>query len=321
MKRIMITGATGFIGRALAAEGVAKGHSVFGIGSDSGFGQMPAGLAGETAMRLPDDGLVKLVEDFQPEIFFHCAGSALPAKSFTSPSHDFQCSVPVVQHLLEAVRRSAPAAHVVLLSSAAVYGQPVSLPVSEDVVPAPVSPYGFHKWLGEILSREYAEIYGLRVSSARIFSAYGPQLRKQVVWDSIRKLANPGGAEFPGTGAETRDFIFIDDLTDALYRICRRDGSGHEVVNVGSGVETRISDVVEVVARHLGIPADRWRFSGESDRAVPSNWRADISTLQALGFVPSISFDEGVRRTVEWSRNEQPEKSGLFSRRTFPVGE
>jgi len=303
MKRIMITGVTGFIGRELAVEGMARGYSIFGIGSDSGTEVMPAGLAGEAAMRLPDAELVQLVNEFQPDVLFHCAGSALPAKSFTSPSHDFQCAVPVVQHLLEAVRRSAPVAHIVLLSSAAVYGQPVALPISEDVASAPVSPYGFHKWLGEILAREYAEIYGMRISSARIFSAYGPRLTKQVVWDSIRKLASAGVAEFPGTGAETRDFIFIDDLVDALYRISGLERTGHEVVNVASGTETSISEVVVEVARQMGVPAGRWRFSGQNLVASPSHWRADISRIRSLGFVPNVSFAEGVRRTVEWAQN------------------
>ena len=299
----MITGVTGFIGRALAVEGMARGYSIFGIGSDSGTEVMPAGLAGEAAMRLPDEELVQLVNEFQPDVLFHCAGSALPAKSFTSPSHDFQCSVPVVQHLLEAVRRSAPVAHIVLLSSAAVYGQPVALPISEDVPPAPVSPYGFHKWLGEILAREYAEIYGMRISSTRIFSAYGPRLTKQVVWDSIRKFASAGVAEFPGTGAETRDFIFIDDLVDALYRISGLEADGHEVVNVASGTETLISEVVAEVARKMGVPTDRWRFSGQNLVAAPSHWRADVSRIQSLGFVPNVSFAEGVSRTVEWAQN------------------
>jgi len=307
MKRIMITGVTGFIGQALAVEAVARGCAVFGIGSDSGMVQMPAGLTNAVSMRLPDEGLDRLVEKFQPEIFFHCAGSALPAKSFLSPSHDFKSSVPIVQSLLEAVRQGAPEAHVVVLSSAAVYGQPLTLPISEMERPAPVSPYGFHKWLGEILSREYSEIYGLRVSNARIFSAYGPHLRKQVLWDSIQKLTNQDEPEFPGTGEETRDFIYIDDLIEALYLIGNRESGGHEVVNVASGVETRISEVVNLVARHLDLLAGGWRFTGETDRAAPSTWRADISKLQGQGFVPSISFDEGVRRTVEWVRKQKGE--------------
>lgn len=308
MKRIMITGVTGFIGRALAIEGLERGHAVFGIGSDSCRGEMPAGLAGETTMRLPDDGLLRHIEAFDPEILFHCAGSALPMRSFTAPAHDFTCSVPVVQNLLEAVRRGSPGTHVILLSSAAVYGQPVSLPISEEAGPSPVSPYGFHKWLGEILSREYSEVFGLRISNARIFSAYGPHLRKQVVWDSIRKLAEPGIAEFPGTGRETRDFIYIDDLTEALYRVGDREGDGHEIVNVATGVEMRISDVVSVVARHMGVSADRWRFSGEADLTTPSNWRADVSKLLSMGFHPSVPFEEGVRRTVAWARGPELEK-------------
>lgn len=175
-------------------------------------------------MRLPDEELVQLVNEFQPDVLFHCAGSALPAKSFTSPSHDFQCAVPVVQHLLEAVRRSAPVAHIVLLSSAAVYGQPVAFPISEDVPPAPVSPYGFHKWLGEILAREYAEIYGMRISSARIFSAYGPRLTKQVVWDSIRKLQVRVLLNFPERARKHAiSFLSMTSSTPSIASVVLRE--------------------------------------------------------------------------------------------------
>lgn len=298
MKRIMITGVTGFIGRALAIEGVEKGYSIFGIGSDSGNGQMPAGLAGGAAMRLPDDGLVKLVEDFEPEIVFHCAGSALPAKSLREPGDDFDSSVPVVQGVLEALRLGAPAAHLVCLSSAAVYGNPASLPISEDDALAPLSPYGFHKWMGELLCREYAVVFGIRSTSARIFSAYGPGLQKQLIWDAIGKLQGRDEAVFLGSGEETRDFIFIDDLVEALYCVAENKSSGHEVLNVATGAEVRIAEVVATVARHLGIDSSRWSFSGEAARGIPSNWRADVSRLRALGFEPRCSFDEGVRRTV-----------------------
>ncbi len=303
MKRVLITGATGFIGKALAVEGLARALPVFGIASNSGRGGAPPGLAGEAALRLPDDGLLRVIEQFQPDVIFHCAGSALPALSFSSPSRDFRCSAPVVQDLLESARQAAPRAHLVLLSSAAVYGQAASLPISEKTAPSPVSPYGFHKWIGEILSREYAQVYGLRISSARVFSAYGPHLTKQVVWDSICKLAKPGLAEFPGTGEESRDFIFINDLVDALYRIADREDEGHQVINVASGEETRIAEVVGTVARYMGVSEGRWRFTGQTASAAPPHWRADISELRSLGFETTVSFEEGVRRTVEWSRS------------------
>lgn len=298
MKRIMITGVTGFIGRALAGEAVARGCAVFGIGSDSGAGKMPAGLANEAAMRLPDADLVRLVGEFQPEILFHCAGSALPAKSLKLPDDDFHSSVPVVQGVLEAIRLSAPAAHLVCLSSAAVYGDPVTLPVSEDARPSPLSPYGFHKWMGELLCQEYAVVYGIRSTSARIFSAYGPGLQKQLLWDAIGKLKGRDEAVFLGSGEETRDFIFIKDLVNALFCLADKSSSGHDVVNVATGIEVRIADVVATVARHLGVDSSRWSFSGEVTQGIPSHWRADISRLRACGFEPQCSFDEGVRLTV-----------------------
>lgn len=302
MSRILISGASGFIGRALAAAALARGEEVYVLASGSEAEALPTGLAGSSALRLPDEGLRSILENFQPDLVFHCAGSARPADSFAEPAHDFRSTVPVIQGLVEALRLAAPQAHLVLLSSAAVYGQPEHLPIRETASLNPVSPYGYHKWMGEILAREYAEVFGLKITTARIFSAYGPALTKQVVWDAIGKLSRPGSGEFPGTGEETRDFIYIDDLVAALFCLAARPGEGHEVFNVATGVETSIREVVATVARELGVPDSQWRFTGTTQPATPVHWRADISHLQGLGFASSIPLAEGVRRTVTWAR-------------------
>jgi UDP-glucose 4-epimerase len=302
MQKILITGVSGFIGRALAAEGVSKGYSVFGIGGrvDGATGSV-GGLTEAVSLRLPSPEVAGLIAEWKPDILFHCAGSAFPARSVTEPSRDFECSVPVLQNLLEAVRTSAPKAHVIFLSSAAIYGQPESLPISEELPPAPLSPYGYHKWLGEILCREYAEIYGLRTSSARIFSAYGPGLERQIIRDSIGKFLGEKEPVFFGTGRETRDFIFINDLVDALYRIGECEGEGHEVINVASGEETLISAAIEMVAEQMNVAGGTWRFSGEEALGIPSTWKADVSKLKGIGFEPEFSFAEGIAKTLSYA--------------------
>jgi len=106
-------------------------------------------------------------------------------------------------------------------------------------------------------------------------------------------------AVFFGTGAETRDFIHIDDLVAALRLLGERpDEARHLACNVASGIETRIDEAVAAVAGALGAAAGDWRFSGEVAPGAPSCWRADIGRLERLGFTPLVSFDEGVRRTV-----------------------
>jgi UDP-glucose 4-epimerase len=304
MKRILITGATGFIGRALAESFLEGGtSSVFAVASNGGG--LPSGLAGSVGLRLPHPDLRRCLAEWQPDLVFHCAGSALPARSLSDPAGDFLSAVPVMQELLEGLRLEAPGAHLVMLSSAAVYGQPERLPVSELDPIRPLSPYGYHKWMAELLCQEYSAIYGLRTTCARVFSAYGPGLRKQILWDAISKLRGNDGAVFFGTGAETRDFIYIDDLVAALRLLGDRpDEAPHLACNVASGRETRIDEAVAAVAGALGISSGTWRFSGEVAPGAPSCWRADIGRLGRLGFVPSVAFEDGVRRTVAAARGE-----------------
>lgn len=298
MKRILITGATGFIGRALAESFLDGGKSsVFAVASPGGA--LPSGLADSVGLRLPHPDLRRCLAEWHPDLVFHCAGSALPTRSLSDPAGDFVSAVPVMQELLEGLRLEAPGAHLVMLSSAAVYGQPERLPVSELDPIRPLSPYGYHKWMAELLCQEYSAIYGLRTTCARVFSAYGPGLRKQILWDAISKLRGNDGAVFFGTGAETRDFIYIDDLVAALRLLGDRpDEAPHLACNVASGRETRIDEAVAAVAEGLRISSGTWRFSGEVAPGAPSCWRADIGRLGSLGFVPSVAFDDGVRRTV-----------------------
>lgn len=296
--RVLVTGVSGFIGKALAARFAERSHLVFGIGSCDGAGES---FTDFRALRLPDPSLGELVKTWRPDLVFHCAGSADPANSRRNPKGDFDASVPVVFEMLEALRNHSREARFVFLSSAAVYGQPASLPVAESARLAPLSPYGYHKILCETLCREYAELYGMRTTAARIFSAYGPGLKRQIVWDAIAKLHRGGEVAFFGTGGESRDFLHIDDLVDALFRIAGAEVDGFREWNVGSGVETTIADLVAEVASAMGVAPGSWTFAGVKDAGVPQQWRADIGELAKLGFIPSISLQSGLERTVAWA--------------------
>ncbi len=311
MKRVLITGVNGFIGRALAGSCLGRGDLVQGI-SSSGDRALSGGLAHFERMRLPDAGLLGCLRKWQPDLVFHCAGSAVPALSVADPDWDFRSSVPVMQNLLEGLRRECPSAHVVMLSSAAVYGQPGSLPVAEDAPSRPLSPYGYHKWMGELICREYAEIYGIRTTCARVFSAYGPGLEKQIVWDAIGRFRGGAPGVFHGTGAETRDFIYIEDLVEALQLLASRtEGEAHGIYNVASGSETRIDELVARIANLLGVEPDRWSFSGSTSPGIPQHWRADISRIAKLGYSPRVGLEEGLRRTVEAALVGPPAPSGI----------
>ena len=244
-----------------------------------------------------------MIKRVAPRACVHAAGRASVALSREDPATDFHDSVIVTFELLNALRLHAPACRTVLLSSAAVYGNPASLPICETETPAPLSPYGFHKLQCEGLAGEFRRVYGLAVGSARIFSAYGKGLRRQVVWDICARALAPGALRLRGTGAESRDFIHATDVAGALASILEKAPLQGECYNVASGQETTIATLARQLLRHLG-QAGEAQFGEAENPDDPKNWRADITRLEKLGFRPRVSLDRGLAEVAEWAAAE-----------------
>jgi UDP-glucose 4-epimerase len=201
--------------------------------------------------------------------------------------------------VLNAIRLNAPECAFIFLSSAAVYGCPKKLPVGETYEPKPISPYGAHKWQSEMICAEFSNLFGLRTASARVFSAYGPGLRRQVLWDLCHKAITKGRIEAQGTGEESRDFLHVRDLCEALAVLAEKAPLAGEVYNFGSGEETSIRDLAEMVVGALQLDCEI-AFDGSVPKGTPLNWRADISRVRNLGFLPKVGIEEGVRSYAEW---------------------
>jgi UDP-glucose 4-epimerase len=184
-----------------------------------------------------------------------------------------------------------------------VYGDPASLPVRESDAVAPLSPYGWHKRQAEILCEEFASVFALPTTVARIFSAYGPGLRRQVVWDICERLLTNGKFELRGTGVESRDFIHANDVAHALAILAAKAPACGEVFNLATGRETSIADLARLAASALGSKHEPV-FDGAQTPGQPVNWRADIGAIGALGFAPQVSLEDGVRGVAAWARAE-----------------
>ena len=181
---------------------------------------------------------------------------------------------------------------VLLFSSAAVYGNPQTLPVHEEAPLRPISPYGFHKKICEILIEEFYSVYGIRGCSVRIFSAYGAGLKRQVLWDISRKALWDNVVNLQGTGEETRDFVHAEDVARGLRIIADQATFSAEAYNLSYGVATTIREVAETLVAELGrncaIDFSQVRMAGD-----PLFWQADITRLSKLGYEPRISFAHG----------------------------
>lgn len=282
--KVLITGISGFIGGSVGRYAEHAGHDVMGAG------------------RSTATDLTNLIRDFLPDVVLNAAGTASVGASLEDPLNDFRGSVQTCAEVLDAVRRSGKNPLVVIPSSAAVYGNPASLPVGEDVELQPISPYGFHKATSELLAREYAECFGLRVMICRFFSVYGAAQRRLLVWELYQQLAGPEKiAWLSGTGSETRDFLYIDDLAAALFGLLdefERSKRDTLIVNVASGIETDVLTLAGRI-RDLVAPDKEIRCRGNLRKNDPLHWCADISRLQ--GLLPSWQprpLDKGLELCV-----------------------
>jgi UDP-glucose 4-epimerase len=285
--KVLITGSTGFIGGSLRRYAARAGHTVMGTG------RSPEPSKGWHGFYTPSDATAEslsgIVSNFAPDVLLHAAGTASVGASLVDPLADFRGSVSVCASMLEAVRRSGKKPLVFIPSSAAVYGNPAALPVNEEAVIQPISPYGSHKAMCEILARESAECFGLRIVVCRLFSVFGASQRRLLIWDLFKQLIGPSEiAWLDGTGSESRDFLQINDVAGAVFQLAEKfansPASCFEIINVASGEETKVTDIAGQI-RDIVAPDKDVRCRGTSRPGDPVNWRGDISKLRSM--IPS----------------------------------
>ena len=300
---LVITGVAGFIGSHVAHRFSQEGWSVIGVDKAPAKNDLLIDLSSFHCLQLPDPSFSVLLKNKAPQICIHCAGTASVGQSIADVTSDFYANTVLTFEVLNALRLNAPHCRFIFMSSAAVYGNPTSLPVQETQLPAPISPYGFHKWQCEQLCEEFFKVYNLPMAIVRIFSAYGPGLRRQVIWDICEKAIKQKSITLQGTGKESRDFVHVLDIAKALVAVATSSPMKGEIYNVGSGRETKIAELANIITKSLG-PHYSFQFDGVIPSGTPLNWQADISKLRTIGFVPSISLEEGIKSVVDWCRSE-----------------
>jgi UDP-glucose 4-epimerase len=237
-----------------------------------------------------------------PDVVIHLAGGSAVGPSFAQPAEDFHRSVVAASELAEWMRQRAPNARLVMASSAAVYGAGHPGPIAETAECRPYSPYGFHKRMAELTLESYARNFGLQVAIVRLFSVYGPGLRKQLLWDASTRLAQ--GAKvltLGGTGDELRDWLHVDDVAKMLRWAATRASNEASVINGGTGVATPVRTIAERLCAAWG--ADRTvSFSGAARPGDPVRLVADVSQVQQAGFTPARSWAQGIDDYTAWFR-------------------
>lgn len=302
MANAWVTGARGFIGRRLALHLHDRGFVVAGIGHghlSSDLWQQ-AGLHTWANSEITADALDLLAADVRPDLVFHLAGGSAVGASLQAPLEDFTRTTNSTARLLEWLRVHSPQSKLVVASSAAVYGDSGGAAAKESTLPAPVSPYGYHKLMMEQLCQEYSRVFGLQTSILRLFSVYGEGLRKQLLWDcSVKLMADGERIELGGTGDEVRDWIHIDDAVAMMHRVVLLASDRCPIFNGGSGIGVRVRDIVALLAKSLS-RVKAIEFSGVCRRGDPVVLVADAARLAAAGHSSHVPLNVGVPRYADW---------------------
>ena len=309
LRRILVTGAYGFIGRYVANAYHAAGFYVIGIGHGT-WSAAEARAWGIDEWHDADvniDSLQSYAQDC--ETIVHSAGSGSVGFSLMNPMKDFERTVWTTHYVLEYIRVFSPQTRFLYPSSAAVYGSQKKLPLSPDQPLQPISPYGVHKKVVEELCAMYASQYGVNIAVLRLFSVYGEGLKKQLLWDACCKLSREK-YDFFGTGEETRDWIHVTDVARAFLFAGEKASAACPIFNVASGRAVTIAAVLDCLFQAYGASA-RPFFGGEVNVGNPDHYEADIETITSWGWRPTVSLKKGIADYVRWYR--QYEDSGLHT--------
>ena len=293
--RVLIVGGSGFIGNHLAEFLTSNGYEVHVLNRS----KKDSNVFMEYVLNTLDHPINEILKQHQFDLCINCAGSANVSYSFEHPFFDYELNTRIVFNILSAIHKISPRTRFINLSSAAVYGNPNKLPIAEETKLEPVSPYGNHKLMSEMICQQFKRYFDIESCSLRIFSAYGPGLKKQLLFDICNKLKSNSHIELFGTGEETRDFIYIDDLVRAIKLVGDQDKFKHDSYNIGSGKQVSIKEIANVfIENHPS--CDSIHFNMETRIGDPLKWEADISRLKKLGFNSEIDINKGVKAYIDW---------------------
>jgi UDP-glucose 4-epimerase len=299
--RVLITGGAGFLGAALTHRLAREGQRVQVL-DDLSAGD-PARLPREVLFTRGDvrdvPRLWTLLRDV--DCVFHLAARVFVAESVLYPREYNDVNVGGTVSVMEAMR-DAGVRRVVFTSSGAVYGRQTHQPVHEDLEPDPDSPYAVSKLAAEHYVRTIGRLWGIETVILRVFNAYGPGqfapvYRAPVIPALMKQALSGSSLVIWGDGSQTRDFVYVDDVVDALVAAATAESVDRAIINVGSGQETSINELAQRIGQVTG-RAVRTLYNQAESGGVP-HLVADLALARAkLGFQPRISLEEGLRRLL-----------------------
>jgi UDP-glucose 4-epimerase len=302
---VLITGGAGFLGSALANRLVEQGNHVrvlddLSAGERERLDPRVAFCSGDTRDIPKLWSLLRGVD-----CVYHLAARVSVPESVLYPVEYNAVNVGGTVSLLTAMR-DAQVRRLVFASSGAIYGEQVSQPVPEDAPLRPLTPYAVSKVASEHYVRAIGELWGIETVILRIFNAYGPgqplpPSHASVIPRFLRQATGGGSLVLFGDGGQTRDFVYIDDVVDALVSAGETEGISRSIINIGSGQEVSILGLVETIEGVLGKSVHR--LCNAEEKTGVSRLVADVRLArQRLGYTPRVSLAEGLRLTIARDR-------------------
>lgn len=300
--RFLVTGAAGFLGSALANRLAQGGNVVRGL-DDLSTGD-PQVLIPEVQFTRGDiNDRPKLWTQLQDiDCVYHLAARVSVPESLLYPREYNQVNVGGTVTLMEAMR-DVGVRRVVFISSGAIYGEQDVQPVKEDAIPNPRSPYAVSKLAAEYYVRTIGQLWGIETVCLRVFNAYGPgqhlpPVHAPVIPNLLRQARLSGTIVVHGDGLQTRDYVYVDDVVNAMVSAATAPNINQLVINVGSGRDTSVRELLRLALEITGGNPEVV-YNQRTERG-PVRMCADLSLArERLGYQPTVPLEIGLGLTLE----------------------
>lgn len=300
--RFLITGAAGFLGSSLANTLAQEGHSVRGV-DDCSTGD-PSVLVPEVYFTRGDINdrpkLWTLLQDV--DCVYHLAARVLVPESILYPREYNQVNVGGTVTLMEAMR-DVGVRRVVFASSGAVYGDQDTQPINESCIPVPGSPYAVSKLAAEYYIRTIGDLWGIETVCLRVFNAYGPgqhfpPVHAPVIPYFIRQASQNGTIVIHGDGNQTRDYVYVDDVINAMVAAATKEGISQKTINVGSGRETSVRELAQMIISITGGHPEIV-YNPHNEVSTIRMCASLRTAMELLDYEPKVDIEAGLRLTFE----------------------
>jgi UDP-glucose 4-epimerase len=306
--KVLVTGGAGFIGSHLVDALLAQGHEVIVIDNlvngrlenlqEAFTNKQFRFIKGDITDQLSIEGVMSDVD-----IVFHLACLGV-RHSLMYPFENHKANAEGTLRVLEAAR-VAQIRKFFYISSSEVYGKVKTFPIDENALPIPVTVYGASKLVGEHYTLAYQERYGMNVCILRIFNNYGPRAHYEgdageVIPRTIVNVLYDKSPVIFGDGSITRDFFYVKDTARALVELMYNDSISGKTLNIGTGEEITMLRLIETILRLMNKTALEITFEAARPADVPRLWVNANQFYQLTGFVPSVSFESGLKLTIDY---------------------